>query len=1211
MSGEDKPRSGDPMLDAKRRDYAPADVSEQASCMEEAPWADADMSSSDLSSVQAAPAEEQTAAPKATLEVAFFGKVHTGITVQEFREKAKDFHATHAHELKSLYSAVSDYRSFYKELNEPDGWADRATAATVSGVTRVRNWFSSVSAAPRPDIEEFDALLKRLEDLAGVLAGQDLGYPAVHQMGIDLNEVRLKLEDLNRRVARFQAKALESAEGATHVLETVEGTSFQLLAIAPKIMGWDPYREAAYKIGLIVARGGARALGGYAAYKSGRRALQEVFQVLKQDVPPLLVDYISRPFSKLLEAKGVGPMGKAVLESSLRVCLGVACELVLTVLDKEEGNAALTRADAENIIKRAATDTFSEIVGHVMRLPASDSLVKKIVNSTIESTATTLFDDYLTARQTAKQQNRPVWNVFAENIPWTILKIVQAAFLGTTNKIVDQRMAQKHEANERKKQEESGAPAPKKLNVAESEMAASEKVAAVKALPPAPEYKTDSRKKVKKVDQKPRKPRPPILSDKETEDHWWKQTGLAWEMANGLRQAAWKGNEIIVIRKPSHAVFLYQQTLSYFPKAGFVDAKSAKYGKHPGLVVEPMLGPPSGPTHHVISEKYPDGTRKPADVLDAERRQQSVLYDELKVGWNKKLKKATDAGCLVRDDGVLFHPEMLAYHAKDHPQDMQAARKAYKMLMELNGAGVTKVTREGFEGHAVLEKAIRLGYTREEFDQTHALLARAKVGFFSDVDLAHVVHADTGEVRNAGKGNEIQKLGDAKKALETAQKGDDAAAIADAKKAVSAAFKEFRAVRREQERLDRNMSEERRKDISPPPGFYDGLPRKKSIKTPHRQAVVQHGSDSLYVGGQGRGYYAGGEVVMVFPDGSFRVVQSRLDPLAVDANSMHYAEFLRRRHPEFTEAQIEQRRAEFAERSHNVDILEQYRAISGQHINENARQLYVHDMPRDAVGDPTNGVEASGKAPKPDYNKHVARIPRIQEKAKDPVGATLRPVSPHSVEAGIVHRSLRTSSRIIAEFFRRPGSADIERIQSRYSAHFAVTDRGKALLVAVRLPVGHSVAYGLASLAMAYHELTLKHGSDVRVWFELHSQYRPMTTGRIINRIGPPAVDKFPDVPREWRGVASNLVTSFKVDKDAKRLRAWRGAGTTGLLAPDPKRYGADMAAVKLADVWEHAKTGALYRTPTRIKGRPVAVLFSTLAPTAIHVEPAAEEAGH
>ncbi len=1043
--------------------------------------------------------EEQVVQPKTVLEVILWGKTHL-VTPEEFQAKASKYMEALRMELLTQQDYIISCRQIYLEWAQPDGLIAGLTASTVSGASQVADWFRSIKKAPKPDPAEFQKLVERLGTLAERFVNPKpvLVWPNIHFIGEHLCIIREDHKRLNHQVEQFRNHALDTAEGITKGLEMTESASFQMLALVPTITMMDPFREAAYKIFLLVVRAGARSGGAALAETS---VVRELCGVLKSDVPPLVVDLVTLPLTRNPAFRAKSNILRETILWGLQQVVEGVCDLVILVSEKGKD---ISHDDLENLLMNRLTSTVAKVVSLFLGGSAVDTNTMKWIKSSIESTINTLWRDMLAAKDRAAAEKREFWDVFLSDIGWTILKIVQGTFMG-----VMQRQAQTYghvSAHDDVQKEQH-------MNFVRDQ-----KVSSILATPKTQITSKRERRIRNKI------PLPAMRPEEMA--HWQSETNLRPDLAAQLRRYTHDFNEIVTFRAINKAMAKHMGDFSKRPKPLFVKSKSADMGENQGLVVRPI----EGVTHS-------------AERIRVARE-----------CWEKSVEDLKKNHCWVRDDGVVFHPDMLIDWAHYNPADKAVAQKAREILQKAQAANP-----DHFDLTESATSQWLAQHYPEDMPAVLALVARAKIGFYSDIDVSENVDASTGQRKVLGDGSK-----------ETTKS-------------------ELAYARRNQDNVDQEVNVN--SDFKNIPVEHRGPDGRALIldpnKNPHHHNFIQHGGDyEYYAGGPG------GTIVMVFPGGTFLIVKSRLS-LASEEAAADRLENAEARHDRHEEIQ----------KKHNADIREQYEAALKNYLKNKYQPTEdrVANLRKDTTKDLVNWADNGGKGERIRTEDLKWRKYYYHEQRRDPVGRCKLPVPDKDILAGMLYRGLDMTPVGLASLMPSPNDQDKWAKTLDEQHVFVAIDTPRKNLV-VYTSAGDSMGDALARLGRVVSILELDRQGKVVLWFEIYTHFKPVTTNFILNRIGGATTG----IVAEMTNLKS-LVSSMGGDED-KQLFAFRVDGFHESFSSEPEDTydgeGIKVEGLKLLDVWETTSTRELSEAPTQITGKQVTVYNTTLVTCPASMDP-------
>lgn len=680
-----------------------------------------------IDSAKVAPSVEQTCSPAGYLLIPFFGKSHY-VSPSLYVKEAKKYHQIHWKESWYLLDSIRDNRAIYDEWANPRGFFEGfLIAGAVKKWTDFRdawdNYFNEVETAPKPDIKQFNDLSDRTYDVIHRLV--DLNYEADHvaKNGFDLQSIRQDTERLLAVIRQYRENCIESAEQITTGLETVESTSFQILNIVPTLTLMDPIREAAYKISILFVRAGARGAGGYLADGTVDGVLREAFAILLHEAPNVIVDVTLSWIQRLCVGLRLGKVAKESFVLAVKHLLEFTCAYYRLVQQNADGK--LTDQQLEQLLSERIAVMIGDIAGQFLGTSLGEKAWKTLVKSVSDSLIRTLLVDINNARIAAKEQNREVIEVFMADLPSTIMRIFQGAFVGLI-----QRRAQQTAQYIEQQRATVGDEKEKGLNYQET-LETMRKTNLT-------EWARDGTVDKKTLQSIQQSRRPPLLPfDYRTfTTTAWAKTNLDYITAAHARRNAHDNNLVLISHVSSETRRLHTDTGETLgakaPKPMDVKGKTSDHPSLPddirGLVMKPRKeGEPGGPTH----KDYAKGNET----------------------WEKGRDKMFAAGFMVRDDGVVFHPVQLTVWAKLHAEDSSACERAVETLQKAAAAGYHDLT---LAPPATLSKQIS-----EQLGDIRSILNKAKIGLYSDWDLIEVVDFQSGVRRfmgDKGDGSDALRL---------------------------------------------------------------------------------------------------------------------------------------------------------------------------------------------------------------------------------------------------------------------------------------------------------------------------------------------------------------------------------------------------------------------------------------------------------------------
>lgn len=677
-----------------------------------------DASRSPHQRAKVAPGCDQSLAPAGYILIPFFGKLHY-VSPALFKKEAEKYHQLHWKEAWNLLDSIESNRSIYNEWINPRGFFDSFVAGVVEtwGQARAKwnDWFHEVETAPKPDIEEFRVLWHRTFDvinnrLIPQLHEKELKADDLAKNGFDLHAIRQDLDNLLYVIRRYRENAIESAEQIVGGLETIESTSFQILNIVPILTCMDPFREAVYRIGVLLVRAAARGAGGYLATESLDEAIREAFAVLRREAPHVIVDVMYSPIDRLCKGLGMPSPARGVCVTVVGQIIDFTCAYYRMVQENADGK--LTDQQLEQLLSEQCALLVGKFAGLLLGVRLSEKALKTLVKSVADSVISTLLVDINNARTAAKEQKREIIEVLISDLPGTIMRIVQGTVVG----LIQRRAQQSSEFIVQQRAAGSG-DAQQGLTYGEAWEVMRTNVG---------EWARRGTVNRETLADIRRQRRPPLhaFTYRDHTDTDWKRTNLDYPTAARIRRFAHDNNLVVIAHAPSPLRQLHMHPATRgakSPKPMAVKAKTSNHDGAPenkkGLVVKPVdEGQPGGPTHK--------------DFAAAKKT------------WDKESKSMFAAGYMVRDDGIVFHPDQLNNWAVIHPEDKPACAEAIKVLQD--------AARNGYHDLTTSPPSKLPPELVKRLEEIKGILNKARIGFYSDLDLVEVVDFESGARRFMG-----------------------------------------------------------------------------------------------------------------------------------------------------------------------------------------------------------------------------------------------------------------------------------------------------------------------------------------------------------------------------------------------------------------------------------------------------------------------------
>jgi hypothetical protein len=684
-----------------------------------------DSGQSPLDRAPVAPTHDQTLKPDGYLEIAWFGKMHY-ISPALYAKDAEKYHELHWKEAWLLLDSVKSNRAIFDEWANPTDFFGSATASSVEALEKVKaavdSWVHDIQRAPKPDVQEFVKLEDRTYDIIARLAKElndnKLEADKVAKDGLDLEQIRQDSKRLLHAVDQFRNNAIDSAQHIQGGLETAESTAFQILNVVPTLTFMDPFREAAYKISVLLLRASARGVGGYTAWGTKDGAMREAFAIIRSEAAGVIVDVVLLPVNRLCAAVGMSKIGKHFCTIAVQQIIEFECAYYKLI--EEHKGRDLTNDDLQDLFY----DRCASLVGALAGLFLSTSLSSKnrelLIKSVASSVLSILAQDYFNARKAARDQNREILEVMMADLPGTLMRVIQASIVG----LIQRRAAQAGQQIEQQRatRGEDGTTAREAAQIlAESDAADWSKKGTV------------SKKTLKEIQRN--RVRNPVKAFTNREyNNLWQETNLDYSTAQAVRRYADNNNLVIIAMDPADTRRLHTDSPeargAKAPKPMDVKAKTSNHPDAPGevlgLVAKPVdQGHPGGPTHK--------------DYAAA-----------LKM-WNDNSQHMFDAGYMVRSDGVVFHPDQLARWAQLHSEAAPDCQAAIETLNFLKAKGYHDLTNDVPASSSGPGTADRLAAAQ-------TLLATVRIGYYSDLDLVEVVDFTSGNRRFMGDKGETKEV---------------------------------------------------------------------------------------------------------------------------------------------------------------------------------------------------------------------------------------------------------------------------------------------------------------------------------------------------------------------------------------------------------------------------------------------------------------------
>ena len=694
-----------------------------------------------LERARAAPSHEQTFQPSAYLLITWFGKLHY-VSPALYLRDADKYHELHWKEACLLLDNINSNLAIYDEWANPRGFWGGSTAKTVYAYedlcSSVDSWVNSIEKTSKPDLDEFYKLTNQVMEIMDRLTKNDLDPCKVAQDGIDLEHIREDFKNLMKSVVDFRERAIKSAEHITAGLETVESTAFQILNVVPTLTFMDPFREAAYKIIVLLVRASTRGAGGYFAYDySKEAALREAFSVIRKEAAGVIVDIVFLPVDRLFKAVAMKGFTKHFCTICVQQIIEYTCWYYKT-MDENQGKP-ITDKQREDMLYERTASLIGSLVGLMFPTNLGTSARETLVKTVAENIVRNLSIDCVNAERAAREQNRDFLEVLIADLPGTLMRIIQGGFVGLiqrraqqSGQFIEQQRATRGEGGTNRKE------AIKILNESDHRVVNPE----LKELVSETEAFRPNKRTLREIRNNRVRNPVPAFTFREY-NTIWKKTNLDYSTAQALRRFSDNNNLVMIAMNPARTRTMHTDT---------PEARGAKGPKSMGVKGKtsnhPQYGLNADGTENRLRKNW-GLVLKPADMNHPDGTTHTD-YSAAKVTWDKSVHKMFEGGFMVSPDRIVFHPEQLTRWAQLHPEDAADCQTAIETLNNLSAGGVHDLTQEvrTFSGPLAKE--------RVEF--TSKLLSRIKIGYYSDVDLVEVVDFTSGQRRFMGDLGEEKEI---------------------------------------------------------------------------------------------------------------------------------------------------------------------------------------------------------------------------------------------------------------------------------------------------------------------------------------------------------------------------------------------------------------------------------------------------------------------
>ncbi|MEM6990276.1 MAG: hypothetical protein AAF721_07260, partial [Myxococcota bacterium] len=202
---------------------------------------------------------------QATVDTAFdvpiisFGKV-CWYPSNAWEDLAPQWRENLEREAELLLTAILDLRriigDFVELSNSVVGW-------TSSAAGRFKAWLGGAKLQPCPTDAELTALRERINDVIdNELTPSSIEAHRIFDAGLEFMRIDREIDDVRSRFDAHRRGMIRGAESAAGGLEFVEWAAFEVVNLGAEVYAFrQPLKEVAYKLGIALARAGARGAG--------------------------------------------------------------------------------------------------------------------------------------------------------------------------------------------------------------------------------------------------------------------------------------------------------------------------------------------------------------------------------------------------------------------------------------------------------------------------------------------------------------------------------------------------------------------------------------------------------------------------------------------------------------------------------------------------------------------------------------------------------------------------------------------------------------------------------------------------------------------------------------------------------------------------------------------------------------------------------------
>ncbi len=557
----------------------------------------------------------------------------------------------------------------------------------------------------KPDDKDIQDLLDRLDRAR-------LTSPLTHRKMLDVGIaqalVRADFAKLRAKLELYREEVIEqagtNAKGAEFVRDSAWQAVHTIATVQARVAGGgtiNPFTELTIRI--IATAAEAVTAGSVSwAYGLAPKGDNAFFTGLRESLmgrlPDVLTDFVMRIISREIVESAASRSLRNLTLAVMRLVVRFFFEIVLLSTSGKANDAGEWQRIGETLLKTAV----GELVGHFLHQQPNDPRVQQITKRVVDSVVQAMIDEAFAMHDIAKAEGKALGDVWLKRWPWAVA--------GLARNIALNLFEVGHDAHTARKKGGGSTAAPD---------------VPAETPPPRPPSKLTPKVVVARAIERLHLWRTggmrvgPITAAESQDPNGWGASNLIRAQQNALKRGAAKANVFVLIRIPGKFMRDHFGQPGKRFKPPDVKAKSSKDGRLRGLVVRPRKAIGGQPATH--------------DDFDAAL-----------ATWNKNVQGLKASGHLVREDGLLFHPEMLVRAALTR-EDKRAAQQAAAVLAKLAHLGAFELvsdssTEPARAGTMSMRSAQKLlfenGHTVPEINAAFALLKKAQIGYLPDLDLA-------------------------------------------------------------------------------------------------------------------------------------------------------------------------------------------------------------------------------------------------------------------------------------------------------------------------------------------------------------------------------------------------------------------------------------------------------------------------------------------